>query len=221
MPMSKHDFHKSWIATSIAAALLWAAITPAHAAPPEGTLTVAVATFGNERWLPHLYVGAEDIVLKPLWENLLTRDGRGNLSPMLAERWQVLDGGKTWRFHLRKGVRFHGGGGEVTAEDVKFTFTAIVREGSANSLAPEFRLIKSMEIEDRHTITVRFDKPSVVFGNKVTQGLFASVAFIQSKRYIESVGEEAAERQPVATGPFKFVEHVRGDRIVYEAVENH
>src|SRR5437773_7120960 len=32
------------------------------AAKPEGTLTVAVATFGNERWLPHLY------------ENLLTRD---------------------------------------------------------------------------------------------------------------------------------------------------
>ena len=78
-----------------------------------------------------------------------------------------------------------------------------------------------MEIEDRHTITVRFDKPSVVFGNKVTQGLFASVAFIQSKRHIEGVGEEAAERQPVATGPFKFVEHVRGDRIIYEAVENH
>src|SRR5712664_1506893 len=42
---------------------------------PVGTLTVAVATFGNERWLPHLYVGAEDVVLKPLWENLLSRDG--------------------------------------------------------------------------------------------------------------------------------------------------
>src|SRR2546428_7156413 len=88
---------------------------PVPAAPPEGTLTVAVATFGNERWLPHLYVGAEDIVLKPLWENLLNRDGKGNLIPMLAERWQVLDGGKTWRFHLRKGVRFHNGD-SVTAE---------------------------------------------------------------------------------------------------------
>ena len=78
-----------------------------------------------------------------------------------------------------------------------------------------------MEVEDPHTITLRFDKPSVVFGNKVTQGLFASSAFIQSKRHIESAGEQGAERQPVATGPWKFVEHVRGDRIVYEAVENH
>ena len=109
----------------------------------------------------------------------------------------------------------------MTAEDVKFTFATIAKEGSANSLAPEFRLIKSMEIEDPYTITMRFDKPFVAFGNKVTQGLFASVAFIQSKKYIETVGEEAAERQPVGTGPWKFVEHVRGDRIVYEAVENH
>ena len=220
--MSKHDFHKSWIATSIAAALLWAAIAPAHAARPEGTLTVAVATFGGERWLPQLYPGAEDVVLKPMFENLLTRDpNTGELRPMLAERWQVMDGGRTWRFHLRKGVQFHGGRGELTAEDVRFTFAAIAKEGSANSLAPEFRLVKSMEVEDRHTITLRFDKPSVAFGNKVTQGLFASVVFIQSKRHIESLGEEGAERQPVGTGPFKFVEHVRGDRIVYEAVENH
>ena len=50
--------------------------SPAWAAP-EGTLTVAVATFGNERWLPNLYVGAEDVVLKPMFENLLTRDAKG------------------------------------------------------------------------------------------------------------------------------------------------
>ena len=183
---------------------------------------MAVATFGNERWLPHLYVGAEDVVLKPMYENLLSRDPKtGELIPMLAERWQVTDNGRTWKFHLRKGVQFHGGQGELTAEDVKFTFASVARDGSANSLAPEFRLIKSMEVEDPHTITLRFDKPSVVFGNKVTQGLFASSAFIQSKRHIESAGEQGAERQPVATGPWKFVEHVRGDRIVYEAVENH
>ncbi len=193
--------------------------SPGAAAKPEGTLTVAIATFGNERWLPNLYVGAEDVVLKPLFENLLTRDPKtGELSPMLAERWQVLDGGRTWKFHLRKGVRFHNGDA-LTAEDVRYTFATLMKDGSANSLAPEFRLIKSMEVEDPHTLTVRFDKPSVVFGNKVTQGLFASVAFIQSKRAIE--GGEQAERNPVATGPWKFAEHVRGDRIAYEAVENH
>src|SRR2546427_7790853 len=221
---------RSWVALLIVTLPLWVAgpvlgqapKPQARPEPPAGTLTVAVATFGNERWLPHLYPGAEDVVLKPFGENLLTRDPKtGELAPMLAERWKVTDGGRTWTFYLRRGVQFHGGRGELTAEDVKFTFASIAKEGSANSMAPEFRLIKSMEVENPYTITVRFDKPSVAFGNKVTQGLFASVGFIQSQRHIESAGEQGAERHPVATGPFKFVEHVRGDRIVYEAVENH
>ena len=220
------------ILTLIVAALLWEPTAALGQAPvgradapagradaPVGTLTVAVATFGNERWLPHLYVGAEDVVLKPLWENLLSRDGKGNLIPMLAEKWQVSDGGRTWKFNLRRGVRFHNGT-EVTAEDVRFTFASIAKEGSANSMAPEFRTIKSMEVEGPYTITVRFDKPFVTLGNRVTQGLFASVAYIQSKKHIEA-GEDGAERQPIGTGPWKFVEHVRGDRIVYEAVPNH
>jgi peptide/nickel transport system substrate-binding protein len=204
----------------LTACLSLVAAPPGAAAKPEGTMTVAVATFGNERWLPHLYVGAEDVVLKPMYENLLTRDPKtGELAPMLAERWQVLDGGRTWKFFLRKGVRFHNGA-ELTAEDVRYTFASVAKEGSANSLAPEFRAIKSMEIEGTHTISIHFEKPFVVFGNKVNQGLFASSAFIQSKKHLEA-GEQGAERNPVGTGPWKFVEHVRGDRIVYEAVENH
>jgi ABC-type transport system substrate-binding protein len=204
------------------ATLIGLAPPDARAQAPSGTLTVAVATFGNERWLPHLYVGAEDVVLKPMYENLLTRDPKtGDLAPMLAERWKVADGGRTWTFYLRKGVQFHDGRGEMTAEDVRYTFATIARDGSANSLAPEFRLIKSMEVENPYTLTVRFEKPYVAFGNKVNQGLFASVAFIQSKRHMESAKDDGAERHPVATGPWKFVEHVRGDRIVYEAVENH
>src|SRR5215831_4486527 len=185
--MSKHGaIIPALIITTL---LLVAAVPPSEAVRPEGTLTVAVATFGNERWLPHLYVGAEDVVLKPLWENLLNRDGKGNLIPMLAERWEVLDGARTWRFHLRKGVRFHDGS-ELTAEDVRFTFASIAREGSANALAAEFRLIKSMEVENPHTITVRFEKPFVTFGNRVTHGLFSSTAYIQSKKYIETAGED-------------------------------
>ena len=78
---------RRWIAPMVVAALclMTAVAAQGQAAKPEGTLTVAVATFGNERWLPHLYVGAEDVVLKPMFENLLTRDPKtGELAPMLA-----------------------------------------------------------------------------------------------------------------------------------------
>src|SRR4030095_13814832 len=195
-----------WITALIVIAAFGLLAPVAVPAAPEGTLTVAVATFGNERWLPHLYVGAEDVVLKPMYENLLTRDAKtGELAPMLAERWRALDGGRAWKFHLRKDVRFHNGA-ELTAEDVRYTFATVAKEGSANSLAPEFRAIKSMEVEGPHTLTVQFEKPFVVFGNKVNQGLFASSAFIQSKRHIETAGEQGAERQPVGTGPWQVVE---------------
>ena len=64
-----------WLAVlSLVAYLSSLALSAAETAPtprPEGTLTVAVATFGNERWLPELYPGAEDVVLKPMMENLL------------------------------------------------------------------------------------------------------------------------------------------------------
>ena len=57
---------------------------------PEGTLTVAVATFGNERWLPHLYPGAEDVVLKPMMEK------KAKSTPKLPDvtRLKVVEG---WR----------------------------------------------------------------------------------------------------------------------------
>jgi len=35
--------------------------------------------------LPHLYVGAEDVVLKPLWKNLLSRDAKGNRARILRD----------------------------------------------------------------------------------------------------------------------------------------
>src|SRR5712692_4149910 len=100
-----------WFAVlSLVACMVPLAVSSAQTGPtprPEGTLTVAVATFGNERWLPELYPGAEDVVLKPMMENLLSRDvTTGQLTPMLAERWEVLDGGRTWKFSLRQGVLF-------------------------------------------------------------------------------------------------------------------
>jgi peptide/nickel transport system substrate-binding protein len=47
------------------------------------------------------------------------------LEPSLATRWEVADDKLTWTFHLRKGVQWHEGYGEVTAEDVKFSLDRI------------------------------------------------------------------------------------------------
>ena len=61
--------------------------TPAR----TGADRAALAPLGHERWLPHLSGGAADIVLKPLYENLLSRDPKtDDLMPMVDPEENLL-----------------------------------------------------------------------------------------------------------------------------------
>ena len=166
----------------IAAALVLCA---PGAALAKGTLRATLNASLNQLFPAKATIGEEYIYIVLVFGGLVRIDENLKFQGELAEGWESSADLKTWTFYLRKGVQFHDGKGEMTAEDVRFTFATIARDGSANSLAPEFRLIKSMEVENPYTLTVRFEKPFVAFGNKVNQGLFASVAFIQSKRHME------------------------------------
>src|SRR5919198_2331789 len=64
-----------------------------------------------------------------VWNNifntLVTLDPDFNLVPDLAEKWDILDDGRVYVFHLRKGVKFHDGT-DFNAEAVKFNFDRIL-----------------------------------------------------------------------------------------------
>ena len=51
----------------------------------------------------------------------------GGIVPDLAEKWELSADGKTYTFHLRKGVKWHRGYGELTADDVKFSYACWIR----------------------------------------------------------------------------------------------
>lgn len=61
----------------------------------------------------HLAPGVRDAFycskILGVWEPLITRDAVGRPKGCLATSWQMLDGGKEWIFHLRRGVTFHNG----------------------------------------------------------------------------------------------------------------
>jgi peptide/nickel transport system substrate-binding protein len=60
-------------------------------------------------------------ILANVFDGLMAREGKeGKLIPGLAEKFERLDL-LTWKFYLRKGVKFHNGN-PFTAADVKFTF---------------------------------------------------------------------------------------------------
>ncbi len=75
--------------------------------------------------------------------------------PGLAESWDVAPDGFTTTFHLRKGVQYHDGWGEFTAEDVKFNFEMHASPKSTGKTA-QTRRITSMEIPDPYTLVVHF-----------------------------------------------------------------
>ena len=188
---------------------------------PAGELRVAMATFGNERWLPGSSAGAESTAFHSILENLLTRDPEtgGNIGE-LAESWDIRDGGLTWEFRLREGPQWHNGNGPVTADDIQFSFERYAAENSSNARAGVFRKIGGYEVLDPQTIIVNFKNPEILFGGDLNSGI-PGTQYIYPKNYIEEVGDEVADVEPIASGPYKLTNHDRGIRIDFEALEGH
>ena len=123
-----------------------------------GKVRIAVAG-GIERLDPHVFNETLTLgVLSNVMEGLVRRDAQLRLKPALAEDWQVLSA-RHWRFHLRRGVRFHDGS-PFTAEDVLFSFERARQPGSQlrARIPDDARLIAV----DDHTVDVLLDEPNPI-----------------------------------------------------------
>ena len=114
-------------AALLAATLLIGAPALAAAAEAEKTtLNVGIAAQDVGRLDPHFAVSTIDRIPVGWMFNALVRFPPGSIDPAkiepdLAESWESSADKKTWTFHLRHGVQFHGGYGEMTADDVVFS----------------------------------------------------------------------------------------------------
>jgi peptide/nickel transport system substrate-binding protein len=80
------------------------------------------------------------------------------LVPWAAESYEVLDGGKLLRFHLRPNLRW-ADGRELTAEDVEFTYQLMIDPKTPTAYGEDFKAISAFTVTDKHTFEVRYDKP--------------------------------------------------------------
>lgn len=205
------------------AAFLSLGATTAWAAP-KGDLVVILPTLGAENWLQPFSGLSEMYATFPMYETLLISDPATGLAipgeGRLAENWEVAPDYKTYTFHIRKGVPFHGNNGEVTAHDVAYAFDLATRPGTKNSYESQLKAnIDRVEVVDDHTIVFHMKRPWRDFSGLVTEK--AGALLVPSKAYIERVGLDVAAREPVGTGPFRFKSAQLGDSISFEAVENH
>ena len=188
---------------------------------PEGTLVAALSDFGNENFLPWQTSIGSSQICDLVYDMLIYWDEvNRKFIPGIAESWEVSPDALTATYHLRKGIQFSDGWGELTSADVMFNFEMQASPKSMGKTA-ESRNIESMDTPDPYTLVVHLKKTAPAFIGAFSLGNGGNYQGIASKKYVETIGEETASQKPIGSGPFKLVESQLGSYYTLEAFDNH
>ena len=139
------------------------------------------------------------------------------VEPDLAKSWTVSRDGTVWTFKLRQGVRFHKGYGELTAEDVKYSFERQMQRRRGMRFAKNLDVIRDIAVLDPHTVRITLKQYDPVFPLRMVgyqQG------YIVSKKAALEFGEQFGWN-PVGTGPFYFHRRLPREKIIFRAFEDY
>jgi peptide/nickel transport system substrate-binding protein len=143
-----------------------------------------------------------------MMNNYLVRfDAKVKIHPDLATEWTQSKDGLTWTFKLRKGVKFHDGT-PFNAEAVKYNFERFLGPEKPLKASLHTPIIKSVDVVDEFTIRFNLKTPFAFFLNNLAHSASGIVSPTAHKKW----GKDLT-LHPVGTGPFKFVEWVRGDHV--------
>lgn len=160
-------------------------------------------------------------VIFNIYEKLVSFEpGTFNMVNTLAESWSVSDDGLAYDFALKQGIPFHKGYGEVTAEDVKFSFERIAGLTEPPIESPYRKLwstLKSVEVTGKYSGTILLNE---VFAPLMTLTVPGNVGQVVSKKAVEELGDGFATN-PVGTGPYEFVEWRPRERVVLRRFEEY
>jgi peptide/nickel transport system substrate-binding protein len=185
----------------------------------NGTLRVALGTFDEGTYLPNTGSGTRQTYISPILEYpYLAGFRKPGLAQGLLTTLNLSSDGLTISGKVRPGVKFHDGT-TLTSVDIGNTVDLMISPNSLVALAPTLRtIIKSIDTSDPSTITFHLSAPYAGFpGQLSSYGLFAGV---MPKAYVDQVGQTAADKHPIGTGPFKFVSQSL-DTIELESLTSH
>lgn len=147
--------------------------------------------------------------------------GTTEVEPALATKWTISPDKKTYTFELRKGVKFHDGT-DFNADAVLFSF---LRQHDPKHEAYGFAkswsywndmgmnsLVQSISKVNDHAVTIVLAQPEAPF----LANLAMAFASIVSPTAVRKHKADFA-KNPVGTGPFKFVSWTRGEKIILDA----
>ena len=142
--------------------------------------------------------------------------------PRLATSWKAIND-TTWEFKLRQGVKFHDGS-DFTADDFVFSFNRADGYTGGNSSFRTYTKGKTVTKIDDYTVHISTPGPYPLMPNEMTSILIMS-SEAKGSGGSENYGIKAKDFNKglatIGTGPYKFVEWKKGDRLVVEKYDGY
>ena len=199
--------------TTVGAVIPWA--QPAVAAE-HATLTIAITS--DPRSLAPVTAGTffDWVVGYRMHSSLFQADENFVAAPDLAESWDISDDNLTYTFHLNPNARFHDGS-PVTSEDVAYSIQEIALVHVSICARGLASVVETIETPDDHTLVVNLSSPYPDMLNPY-DGIGPHCSSVVKKELYEGtdIQNNPNNFDPIGSGPFKFVEWVRGSHVVLE-----
>ncbi|KEO84862.1 ABC transporter substrate-binding protein [Tumebacillus flagellatus] len=153
------------------------------------------------------------MVFQSIYDKLVDLDDKGNIVPMLADKWDVSPDQKSYTFHLHPGVKFTDGT-DFNADAVKFNIERYMDKASTRR--NELQAVDKVSVVDPSTVKIDLKQPFAPFLSVLTDraGMMVSPAAV--KQY----GDDFLNH-PVGTGPFVLKDRVKGSTLTLEKNPNY
>jgi peptide/nickel transport system substrate-binding protein len=178
---------------------------PAARSEPQGSVTIVLNEEPISLASPDSYSSFGHPVLRNVGEALTNRDPKTNeLVGELATSWELTNP-TTWRFHLRQGVKFHDGSpfnAEAAAFGINLSWSKEKNYTIRGRIGPELQA----KAVDEYTLDVVTEAPDPILPTRL---------YFQpqpSQKAYEAAPDQFPLK-PVGTGPYKFVEWVKGQHV--------
>ncbi len=145
-----------------------------------------------------------DDMLQLVYDRLMSYDAQLNIQPSLATGVQTSDGGKTFTYTLRSGVKWQDGK-DFSADDVVFTFL-MVRDNDYGTFGAYVKDLTDVVKVGDNQVRLTYSAPQTL-----DPGVIMPIA---PKHLWEGIAKsdlpKYANEKPVGTGPFSFVSWEKG-----------